>query len=252
MSNAEPGATVSPSVNSPGTTRRSIIHAIIGLALVGGGGAMIHQAWKISAEAHEEAEVEKSRLLESQVEPLVTAEAKANRKSLNVARDRLHEVFQRYRGRAPKFAEQLTHWGVKWKLVKSTMHDWWRKDNESSRIAQKAFSDHVFSESELKRDLEEVMKEFLAELEANRNQMLVDAHALVAQSQLPLASLTADEFSKRFNKEASVLIEARAKEVPQLALLSAAGGLSASRKCSRYTGNQRCCPHIRIRRCVCG
>ena len=164
---------------------------------------MIHQAWKISSEAREEAEVEKSHLLESQVEPLVSTEATANRKSLDVARDRLHEVFQRYRGRAPKFAEELTHWGVKWKLMKSTLHDWWQKDNESSRIAQKAFSDHVFSESELKRDLEEVMKEFLAELEANRNQMLVDAHALVAQSQLPLhpsplfAPRTAGQFQDR-------------------------------------------------------
>ena len=58
--------------------------------------------------------------------------------------------------------------------------------------------------------------------------MLVSAHAVVSQSQLPLASLTAAEFSRRFNQEAAVIIERRAKEVPQLTLLSAAGGLSAS------------------------
>ena len=131
---------------------------------------MLRQAWTITAPfAIEDSDWKKSRLLESQVEPLVSAEAAENRKSLDVARDRLHEVFQRYRSRAPKFAGELTHWGVKWKLTKSAMHDWWNKDHESSKIAQKAFSEHVFSEDELKRDLEEVMKEFLAEIETNRN-----------------------------------------------------------------------------------
>jgi outer membrane lipoprotein SlyB len=213
----------------PGSKSRLLIRAAVGLALVGAGGAMIRQAWKITAPLAIEDSVEKTtRLLEAQVGPLIAAEADANKQSLRIAQERLHETFQRYRGRAPKFAQELTHWGVKWKLMKSTVHDWWKKDHESARVAQKAFADNVFSEEELKRDLEEVMRELLAELEANRNTMLVEAHAAISHSDLPLASLTAEEFSRRFNRQAVSIIEQRAKEVPQLTLLSAAGGLSAS------------------------
>ena len=218
-------------MNSAGI-RRFFIHAAVGLTLVGTGGLMIYRASQVASPAVDEAATtgneEQLRLLESQIEPLVFAEADENGKALRTARARLHEVFQRYRQRAPKFAEELTHWGVKWKLVKSTLHDWWKKDHESARIARKIFADHVFSEAELKRDLEEVMREFLAEMEANRNRMLVDAHAVVSHSMLPVASLTADEFSKRFNKQSAEFVEQRVKEVPQLTLLSSAGGFSAS------------------------
>ena len=223
------GAIVCAIVSFSGIRRGPVVRAIIGVVLLAGGGVMIWKGWKLSAPAAsvEEAGTDREKLAEDML-PLVNNEARENHKALLYAQNRVHEVFQRYRNRAPHFADELARWGVKWKLMKSALHDWWNKDNESAKVAQSAFSKSVFSEAELKRDLEEVMHEFLGEMEASRNRMLLHAHESVSQSHLPLASLSAEEFSSEFNARTKSVVAARAKEMPQLTLLSATGGMAAS------------------------
>ncbi len=172
-------------------------------------------------------EVRATDFFDAQIQPLVMEEAQANRQALVRAQARLHEVFDKYRSRAPHFSEKLTQWGVKWHLMKASLHDWWNKDNDAAQVTRKLFSESVFSEQELKRDLASVMKDFSSELEANRNLMLVQTIASLRSAEVPVKGLSVDSLAQDFQAQVNVLLQERAKDVPQVTLLAAGGGLSA-------------------------
>lgn len=171
--------------------------------------------------------VRATEFFDAQIQPLVKEEALANRQAIVHAQARLHEVFDKYRSRAPHFSDQLTHWGVKWNLMKASLHDWWNKDNDAAQVTRKLFSENVFSDQELKRDLESVMKEFSSELEANRNLMLVQTIASLRSTEVPVKGFSVDSLTQDFQAQVNGLLQARAKDVPQVTLLAAGGGLSA-------------------------
>lgn len=172
-------------------------------------------------------EVRATDFFDAQIQPLVEEETQANRQAIARAKLRLHEVFDKYRSRAPHFSDKLTHWGVKWDLMKASLHDWWSEDNDAARVTRKLFAESIFSESELKSDLESVMEDFSSELEANRNLMLVQSIASLRSSEVPVKGLSVDGLTQEFQAQVSALLQERAKDVPQVTLLAAGGGLSA-------------------------
>ncbi|MEI6541513.1 MAG: hypothetical protein WCO86_18605 [Planctomycetota bacterium] len=193
---------------------------------------MLGAAWRLihreeSPAITPKVEVRVTDFFDAQIQPLVKEETLANSRAVAHAKMRLHEVFDKYRSHAPHFSDKLTHWGVKWDLMKASLHDWWNKDNDAAQLTRKLFSESIFSEAELKRDLESVMKEFSSELEANRNLMLVQTIASLRSVDVPMKGLSVDGLTQAFQAQVEVLLRERAKDVPQVTLLAAGGGLSA-------------------------
>ncbi len=197
----------------------------LGVWMLGTAWRLIHREESPAITVRDEVRV--TDFFDAQIQPLVTEEAVANRRAVAHAKMRLYEVFDKYRNRAPHFSDKLTHWGVKWDLMKASLHDWWNKDNDAAQLTRKLFSENIFSEAELKRDLESVMKEFSSELEANRNLMLVQTIASLRSADVPMKGLLVDGLTQEFQAQVEVLLRERAKDVPQVTLLAAGGGLSA-------------------------
>lgn len=197
-----------------------------GLLLLVIGGLMLFKAWQLTRPESEQPE-RTMVFFKDQILPLVEIEEGANKKAIRSAQARSHEIFDRYRSRAPKFSDELVTLGTKWNLMKAALHDWWNKDNQGAQVAQKAFSETIFSEKEIKRALETLMNDFRTELEANRNIMLSQTLSKIKTSDVPFKKLSVDTLAQDFQSKAQDFLKERAKKIPQMTLLSASGGFAA-------------------------
>jgi len=104
------------------------------------------------------------------------------------ALDSLRANFKRYGDGIPAFTDALTGWGTRMKIVyRSSVETIERKDTHywTASLVQEKFDEHVLSDTRLEKDVLEVMKQFAYELEANRNEMLVNLEVSLHAADLP-------------------------------------------------------------------
>jgi hypothetical protein len=104
------------------------------------------------------------------------------------ALDALRTNFKNYAGGIPAFTDALTGWGTRMKIVyRSSVETIERKDTHywTASLVQAKFDEHVLSDTRLEKDVLEVMKQFAYELEANRNEMLVNLEVSLHAADLP-------------------------------------------------------------------
>jgi len=104
------------------------------------------------------------------------------------ALDSLRANFKRYGEGIPAFTSALTGWGTRMKIVyRSSVEAIERKDTHywTASLVQEKFDEHVLSDARLEKDVLEVMKQFAYELEANRNEMLVNLEVSLHAADLP-------------------------------------------------------------------
>jgi uncharacterized membrane protein len=104
------------------------------------------------------------------------------------ALDALRANFKGYADGIPAFTDALTGWGTRMKIVyRSSVESIERKDTHywTASLVQEKFDEHVLSDAQLERDVLEVMKQFAYELEANRNEMLVNLEVSLHAADLP-------------------------------------------------------------------
>ncbi len=107
------------------------------------------------------------------------------------ALDALRVNFKGYAEGIPAFTDALTGWGTRMKIVyRSSVETIERKDTHywTASLVQEKFDEHVISDAKLERDVLEVMKQFAYELEANRNELLVNLEVSLHAADLPAAT----------------------------------------------------------------
>ena len=104
------------------------------------------------------------------------------------ALDSLRGNFKHYADGIPAFTDALTGWGTRAKIVyRSSVEAIERKETHywTASLVQEKFDEHVLSDVQLEKDVLEVMKQFAYELEANRNEMLVNLEVSLHGATLP-------------------------------------------------------------------
>lgn len=216
----------------PGGLWKPVLMLAFGLAMIAGAYRLTTD-WSHKTEVlKQQQEVLKQKreaFFAIEVPRLLDEEEKRNLAALNRARMQLTEVFARYEARVPEFVEKLTTWGVKYKLAKAALSDWWSETNEARSIATDIFADKVLSNQELTRDITRVVNQFISDLKANRNIMLSELTKRVETQAVPIAAGTNNlaGITTAFQEKLSVILGQRAVELPAIAALSFAGGFLA-------------------------
>jgi hypothetical protein len=164
-----------------------------------------------------------------EIHPLIVEQEKRNLAAVSRAKAELDAQFMIYISRLPSYAEELTSWGMRYKITKAAISDWWSKDNSVRKIATEKFEEKVLSEASLKADVKLIINQFHSDLEANRNQMLTEATTRLKAANFPIPSLEVSEAGLKNALEARInpLLESQAKQSPTAGLLAIGGSILA-------------------------
>lgn len=119
------------------------------------------------------------------IRPQIVLADAANRDSAARAIRRLQETFAKYRAKVPAFTADLTSLNTRWSILTSMPGDWWYADNRIRKSMQAKFEEHLFSEQQLKREIEDALVKFRDEIKANETAMLASIRAAVDRNDLP-------------------------------------------------------------------
>jgi len=144
------------------------------------------------------------------------------------ALDSLRANFKGYAQGIPEFTDALTGWGTRMKIVyRSTVETVERKDMHywTASLVQEKFNEHILSDKKLEADVMEVMKQFAYELEANRNEMLVNLEVSLHASELPETAkkLALDRFREQTRERIRELLG----HLPGQSVAVGVGGIAA-------------------------
>jgi hypothetical protein len=202
---------------------------ILGLAMIGAGWwlAALPKAQKVKRQRQE--------FFASQATELLALEEERNRAAMELARGRLAAHFSRYRLGVPRFAQDLTTWGTRYRISKALLKDWWSKSNEARKVATDHFSEFVVSDEQLQKDVAEVIAQFSSDLEADRNKMLSELQVRVASAAVPCATkeLGSTGLGEAFMAEAQPRLKERAAQSLVVCILGTGGGFAAAQAATR-------------------
>ncbi len=171
-----------------------------GLLLLAAAGATFFHVWQTaesdSALRAAQAEEKQRTAVHRAVDDFLSREAKqlldtTRKKDLAAvqrALDSLRAGFKRYGDGIPEFTSALTGWGMRAKIVyRSSVESIERKDQHywTASLVQEKFDEHIVSGAKLEADVMEVMKQFAYELEADRNELLVNLETRLNARELP-------------------------------------------------------------------
>ena len=211
-----------------------------GLLLLAAAGAVFFQVWDtaepdaavLAAKAEEQRRAEVHRavddFLSSQAKQLLDTTQKKDLTAVQRALDSLRANFKSYGEGIPKFTDALTGWGMRAKIVyRSSVETMERKDQHywTASLVQEKFDEHIVSGTALEADVMEVMKQFAYELEANRNELLVNLETRLNGAQLP-------ETMKRlalanFREQTRVRIKELLTKLPVQSVVVGVGSITA-------------------------
>ncbi len=122
----------------------------------------------------------------NEIVPLLDAALQRNRQAADRAIELLHARFDAHRAGIKPFAHDVSGWATRLGLIGCSAADLWShvfghdpKINHVGDYIQQKFRAHVLSEQSLEADVQQVLMQFQADVEANRNQLL-------AETKLPL------------------------------------------------------------------
>lgn len=126
--------------------------------------------------------------------PLLDAALQRNRQAADRAIELLHARFDAHRAGVKPFAHDVSGWATRLGVIGCSAADLWNhvfgrnpKVNHSSDYIQQKFRAHVLSEGSLETDVEQVLTQFQADVEANRNQLLAEIKLPLRNFPTPIA-----------------------------------------------------------------
>ncbi len=137
-------------------------------------------------------EVRVARQVRRETSAVVDGWHHQNEVALQRAMVELGQCFNRYEAGVAAFAEEMTTWGERLKLLQLQARQWagslWsgEKSREVAEYVQAAFERHVFSDARLQRDVHGVLEALLFDLEANQNRMVAELRGVILQAGLPV------------------------------------------------------------------
>lgn len=117
----------------------------------------------------------------NEIVPLLDAALQRNRQAADRAIELLHARFDAHRAGIKPFAHDVSGWATRLGVIGCSAADLWNhvfghdpKLNRVGNYIQQKFRAHVLSEGSLETDVEQVLTQFQADVEANRNQLLAE------------------------------------------------------------------------------
>ncbi len=145
--------------------------------------------------------IDKAKFFDSDVQPAITFATKANHEAADRCIQRLKDMFAKHREGIKPFVEDLTSWGTRFGILRRMPSDWWHKDTKVQEMITAKFEEHLFSAKSLQDGIDDAVKGFRTDIEANNNQLLTNVNAAVSRRNLPdLAKIEMADFSSSVTK----------------------------------------------------
>lgn len=130
----------------------------------------------------------------NEIVPLLDAALQRNRQAADRAIELLHARFDAHRAGVKPFAHDVSGWATRLAVIGYSAADLWShvvshdpKVNRVGDYIQQKFRAHVLSEGSLETDVDQVLMQFQADVEANRNQLLVEIKLPLHNFPTPIA-----------------------------------------------------------------
>lgn len=134
-----------------------------------------------------------SRIVESDLMPLIENAHKENTAAKNRAIQTFRDHFAEFRKGIPGFTEDLTGWGTRFGVVSNWTKDkwdaWWNENENANRLGvyvHDKFRDHILSEEELEAAFTDSITQYTGDLMANRNSLLSEMKVVLTSEQIPV------------------------------------------------------------------
>ena len=168
----------------------------------------------------------------STASPLLEAAHARHAAALKRALDAIDTTFASYSDGAPKFANALTGWGLRFKILyRKGVESAERKPDHSwtAALVQEQFNLHVVSEQKLEADLRAILAQLSFDLEASRNELAASLDAAVRTSDFPVSvkTDTLASFSSALSKDIPALLASMPNQSVAVGTGSLAAGFAA-------------------------
>lgn len=185
------------------SVKRSLIKAGIGLTLALG--IVVYLVWFSSRERSAQVintqdlnvtprmtQSEKKVFFDEKISPLLAKNHAANEAALKKFEENIHAQFEGYRAKVPVFVEDITGWGNKTKIMWESVKQIGSDDKKKvERHVTGKFNADVVSAEQIRTTLENQVRAFRQDVEANRNEMLAGIDAAVSSDpRLALGDVT--------------------------------------------------------------
>jgi hypothetical protein len=133
----------------------------------------------------------------------------------------LRERLDGHRHGIPRFADDVTRWGTRFgvmgRMSKDAWNRWWNDDPNAAatrRYIEAKFRAHVLAERDLQEELEAAVQQFVADLEADRNELFADIRLPLRASKVNIAVADAEwaRVRRQIMSRAGTIAEAGAKD----------------------------------------
>jgi hypothetical protein len=168
----------------------------------------------------------------STASPLLEAAHSRHAAALQRALDAIDTTFASYSDGAPKFANALTGWGLRFKILyRKGVESAERKPDHSwtAALVQEQFNLHVVSEQKLEADLRAILAQLSFDLEASRNELAASLDAALRTSDFPVSvkTDTLASFSSALSKDIPALLASMPNQSVAVGTGSLAAGFAA-------------------------
>ena len=123
------------------------------------------------------------------VRPLLKKTADRNKGAKEDFIARIRRIFDKYEAGIKPFAEDMCSYGTRFAILMRMPGDFLSDEEKVEKYVQGKLEKHIFSEDELKHDLEKAFVTLQKDLAANRNRLLSNVRAAVDNSDVPLPQI---------------------------------------------------------------
>jgi hypothetical protein len=152
--------------------------------------------------AEDQAQAE--RFFAQQALPILDETAQKNQDAFARALDTLGESIDKYRGGIDPFIADLRSWSTTYHIFLKSVVGWWHGDESLANYVDGRFRRHLFSDQTIADDVRNALVQLDEDLEANRNQLLVNLQTASAASGMatPPKWPTIEAFSRAVSERA--------------------------------------------------
>jgi hypothetical protein len=144
------------------------------------------------------------RFFTQQALPIIDETARKNQDAIARALDTLGQSIDKYRGGVDPFIVDLRSWSTTYHIFLKSVVGWWHGDESLASYVDGRFRRHLFSDQTIADDVRNALVQLDEDLEANRNQLLVNLQTASASSGLaaPPKWPTIEAFSRAVSERA--------------------------------------------------
>ncbi len=223
-----------------GSVGRSVV---VGVGLLAISGGLLHQSLNFEEPAVASMEGnlvtagvddKKQRLAafwEQTASPMLQETKQRDELALANAHTSLTELFKKYDLGVPKFADSITGWGIRFKILYRTSVESLEGKAEKTwtqQLVQEKFAQTIVSQPQLEKDLLAIGSQFAYELEANRNVLLSGLETELTAADLSAElSLGTTPFREQFTLKLNNLLASMPGRTVKIGAGSLAAGIAA-------------------------